>query len=103
MKRQFAAIFLAALVAACATATRATLENRFEAIGVPPSTAVCMVDDLDRRLTDQELRALARHTFEVSRADTTLGAIRALMRIDDPRIVAAVGQAGVSCVTGFAL
>lgn len=88
-------------LASCATAARATLENRFEAIGLSPKMASCMVDDLDQRLDDSDLRDLARYTVGLSRADTPLQAIDTLMDIDNPRAVAAVGRAAFSCVTGF--
>lgn len=88
-------------VAACATAARVTLRDRFEAIGLSPKMATCMVDDLDERLSDDDLRDLARYTVGLSRADTPLKAIDSLLRIDNPRAVAAIGRAAFSCVTGF--
>ncbi|MEE2692702.1 MAG: hypothetical protein VX640_14295 [Pseudomonadota bacterium] len=98
-----AAAFGAALVAGCATVARATLEDRFQAIGIPQGTAVCMVDELDRRLSDEDLQDLARYTIGLARADSTVAAIRSLMRIDNPRAVTAIGAAGVSCVSGLRL
>jgi hypothetical protein len=88
-------------VAACATAARVTLRDRFEAIGLSPKMAACMVDDLDQRLSDEDLRDLARYTVKLSRADTPLQAIDSLLKIDNPRAVAAIGRAAFSCVTGF--
>jgi hypothetical protein len=88
-------------VAACATAARATLRDRFEAIGLSPRMADCMVDDLDERLSDEELRDLARYTVGLSRADTPLEAIDSLLEFDNPRAVAAIGRAAFACVTGF--
>ncbi|MEO1016030.1 MAG: hypothetical protein AAFX08_12685 [Pseudomonadota bacterium] len=93
----------AILVVGCATGARATLENRFQAIGIPEGTASCMVDDLADSLTTEDLSDLAQYTLRVSRAPTTTEAIASLARIDNPRAVAAVGQAGISCVTGFNL
>lgn len=89
-------------LASCATVARVTLEDRFQAIGIPEGIATCMVDDLDRNLSDQDLQDLARYTLKLSRADTTLAAVRSLMQIDNPRAVAAIGRAGVSCIAGFA-
>jgi hypothetical protein len=79
-----------------------TLEDRFQAIGIPEGIATCMVDDLDRNLSDEDLQDLARYTLRLSRADTTMAAVRSLMQIDNPRAVAAIGRAGVSCIAGFA-
>lgn len=87
-------------LAACATAARATLRDRFEAIGLSPRMASCMVDDLDDRLSDDDLRDLARYTVGLSRADTPLQAVDSLLEIDNPRAVAAIGRAAFACVTG---
>lgn len=91
------------MLASCATAARYTLQDRFRAIGIPADTADCMVDELDDRLSNEDLQDLARYTVSVARADSTLAAIRALMQIDNPRAVAAIGASGVSCVTGLRL
>ncbi len=91
------------LLAGCATAAKYTLQDRFRAIGIPEGTADCMVDELDERLTNEDLQDLAQYTLRLSRADSTLAAIRALMTIDNPRAVTAIGASGVSCVTGLRL
>ncbi|NNE41720.1 MAG: hypothetical protein HKN14_12480 [Marinicaulis sp.] len=103
LKNIVLSIVCAAMVASCATAARYTLQDRFRAIGLPPDIADCMVDELDQRLTDEDLQDLARYTFNVARQDTTLNAIQALMEIDNPRAVTAIGRSGVSCVTGFSI
>ena len=91
------------VVTGCATAARYTLQDRFRAIGIPAGTADCMVDELDQRLTNEDLQDLARYTLRLSRADSTFEAVRSLMTIDNPRAVTAIGRSAVSCVTGFAL
>jgi hypothetical protein len=90
-----------ALVAGCATTARAMLMDRFQAIGLSKELAGCMVDDLDDRLDDEDLRDLARYASGLSRADEPRRAIDSLLKIDNPRAVAAVGGAAFSCVTGF--
>lgn len=90
-------------LAGCATAARYTLQDRFRAIGLPEDTADCMVDELDERLSDDDLQDLARYTLRLSRADSSLAAIRSLMAIDNPRAVTAIGASGISCVRGFRL
>lgn len=102
LSRAGAALAGAILTVSCATVARVTLEDRFQAIGMPEGTALCMVDELDQRLSDEDLEQLARFTLRLSRADSTMSAIRSLMTIENTRIVAAIGRAGVSCVTGFA-
>lgn len=95
------AFVLFAFAAGCATAAKATLENRFQAIGIPEKTAVCMVGELSETLPSDDLNDLARYSMRVSRADTTAAAIGELTKMDNPRAVAAVGQAAFACVTGF--
>ncbi|WP_375201199.1 hypothetical protein [Hyphococcus sp.] len=90
-------------MAACATAVRYTLQDRFRAIGIPGETADCMVGELEDRLSGDDLQDLARYTLNLTRADSTFAAIRSLMRIDNPRAVKAVGASGLTCVTGFRL
>lgn len=89
------------MLVSCATAARATLNDRFRAIGLSADMADCMVDDLDDHLDDEDLQDLARYTVGLSRADTPGEAIDSLLRIDNPRAVAAIGRAAFSCVTGF--
>lgn len=91
------------MLAGCATAARYTLQDRFRAIGLPESTADCMVDELDQRLSSEDLQDLAQYTVRLARADSTMAAIRSLMKIDNPRAVTAIGSSGVSCVTGLRL
>ncbi|GJL92472.1 hypothetical protein [Hyphococcus sp.] len=103
MQKIFLVAAAAMMLASCATAARYTLQDRFRAIGIPADTADCMVDELDDRLSNEDLQDLARYTVNVARADSTLAAIRALMKIDNPRAVTAIGASGVSCVTGLRL
>ncbi|MEX0643725.1 MAG: hypothetical protein WD076_00320 [Parvularculaceae bacterium] len=91
------------MLASCATAAKVTLEDRFQAIGIPAGTAECMVDDLDQRLSDDDLEDLARYSIGLARAKSTADAVRSLMQIDNPRAVAAIGKSAVGCVTGFRL
>ncbi len=93
----------AVMISACATAARYTLQDRFRAIGIPAATADCMVDELEQRLSSEDIQDLARYTLRLSRADSTLTAIRSLMTIDNPRAVTAIGASGVSCVSGLRL
>lgn len=89
------------LLASCATAAKVTLNDRFKSIGLSAEIADCMVDDLDDRLSDEDLRDLARYTASLSRADTPGQAVDALLKFDNPRAVAAIGRAAFGCVTGF--
>jgi hypothetical protein len=101
--RRAITLLAAAGLSACATVARATLEDRLQAIGIPEKAALCMVDELDERLSDEDLEDLARYTIGLARADSAIEAARSLMRIDNPRAVTAVGRSAISCVTGFRL
>ena len=97
------ALAMGVSLAACATVTRYALEDRFQAIGIPQKTSLCMVDELQQNISQEELQDLARFTFSVARQDTTLGAIRALMKMENPKVVAEIGKSGVRCVSGLRL
>lgn len=99
--RLLSMLLIACLTTSCATTARYTLENRFQAIGIPEGTATCMVDDLDESLSDNDMTDLAKYTLRISRASSTMGAIQELLKIDNPRAVTAIGKAGFTCVTGF--
>ncbi|MEM9616453.1 MAG: hypothetical protein AAF936_00700 [Pseudomonadota bacterium] len=105
MKQRKTIMTLAAMlvITGCATAARYTLQDRFRAIGIPDGTADCMVDEVDERLSDEDLQDLARYTFQLSRSDSTFAAVRSLMTIDNPRAATAVGRSAATCITGFAL
>lgn len=89
---------VAALLSACATGAKLTIENRLAAIGLPTGQASCMAGQLEERLSSEDLQDVARYTLTLSRADSTGETLDALMRIDNPRAVAAIGASGVSCL-----
>ncbi len=95
----FAGLFAIGLVTGCATLTTATLENRLQAIGLSADTASCMATDLNESLSQDDVIDLTRYTFNIATSSSTLGVIRELLKIDNPRAVSAVGKAGVSCVS----
>lgn len=92
------AIVAIGLTGACATVATATLENRFQALGLPQGTASCMATDLNENLSRDDIVDLTQYTFSLSRADSASAVISALMGIDNPRAVTAVGQAGFTCL-----
>lgn len=100
MRLMFAALSIA-LLASCATTAKMSLNDRFKSIGLSPEMADCMVDDLNDRLSNDDLRDLAGYASTLSRADTPGQAVDALLNFDNPRAVAAIGKAAFSCVTGF--
>lgn len=103
MRSSAFALILTLGISACATVASFTLQDRFRAIGLPPEIADCMVGELEQSLSSEDLQDLARYTIGLARADSTFGAVRSLMQIENPRAVRAVGSSAVSCVTGFRL
>lgn len=97
-KRAFILVAVLFGLASCATLAEATLENRLSAIGLSADTATCMATDLNDNLSQEDVIDLTRYTFNIARTDSTVGIIRELMNIDNPRAVKAVGSAGLSCV-----
>jgi len=97
------AIAATVCIMGCATVAKVTLEDRFQAIGIPAGTAGCMVADLDTRLSSEDLQDLARYSINVARQNSTLSAVRALMEINNPRAVTAIGKSAAGCVSGFRL
>ena len=95
MMSAMAAFFAAG---ACATAAKVTIEDRLQAIGLPAGQAGCMADQLEERLSSEDLQDLARYTVTLSRADSPGQAVDALLQIDNPRAVTAIGASGVSCI-----
>lgn len=84
-------------VTACATVSKLTIADRLENLGLSRDRSVCMADELDDRLNDDQLNKFARFTVELDRADTALEAISSLRQIEDPRIARAVTASAFSC------
>lgn len=95
------ALALAASLCACATSSKITLRDRFMDLGIPKDTASCMVDDLEQDLSREDLSELADYSRGLGRADTPGKAVDALLKVDNPRAVVAIGKAAFSCLTGF--
>lgn len=84
-------------LAACATVSRMTIEDRLENLGLSRDRAECMATELDDRLNDEQLAKFARFTVDLDRASGPLEAIRSLRQIDDNRISGAVTASAFSC------
>lgn len=97
MRFVLSVIFLFSLTA-CATASKFTIEDRLNELGLSRGQASCVADELDDRLNDRELRDFARFTDQITAPDRPSDLIRSLERISDEKIARAVAQSGVSCV-----
>ncbi len=89
---------VAGALASCTTGARLTIENRLAAIGLPAGQAACMANQLEERLSSEDLQDVARYTLTLSRAESAGETIDALMQIENPSAVAAIGASGVSCI-----
>lgn len=85
------------ILAACASGPKYTIEDQLEKTGIPKNRASCMAGQLDERLSDDDLRELAGYMKTLGRADTPGQALDALLKIDNPRAVVAIGASGLSC------
>ena len=93
------ALCLVALgLCACATVATATIENRFEDLGMSERRAACMGAELHERLDDAQLTTLARHMVTLTRADSAGEVVDAVASIDDFRIARAVAGSGAACL-----
>ncbi len=82
---------------ACATASKMTIADRLQELGLSEDRAECMADELDDRLDDRELSEFADFTVTITKERGT-GVLAALREIDNPRIAGAVAGSGVACV-----
>lgn len=82
---------------ACATASKMTIADRLENLGLSRDRSECMANELDDRLNDNQLAKFARFTVQLDRAESPLEAISSLRQIDDNRIAGAVTASAFSC------
>lgn len=85
------------LMAGCTTIAKYSLQDSLQQIGFTDRQAGCMADQLEDRLSDEDLQDLARHLRTVTRADSTGGAFSALTKINNPRVIGAATASGFSC------
>ncbi len=98
MKRSGILIGLALLAAACATVSpRARVEDRFVEFGLSRDRASCLADELDERLDRDDLADVADYVGGLNAVTSAGEALDALLRIENPRAVAAIGAAGIAC------
>ncbi|MEM6649456.1 MAG: hypothetical protein AAF603_04320 [Pseudomonadota bacterium] len=86
------------ILSACATASKFTIENRLQELGLSSKNASCMAKELDERLDDQELSEFAQFTVDLTRSNSSLGVIDTLSGVDNPKIARAVAVSGLACV-----
>ncbi|MEM8937097.1 MAG: hypothetical protein AAGC77_11880 [Pseudomonadota bacterium] len=88
----------AMLVASCSTLSpRAQVEGRFVGLGLSLSRAACLAEELDGKLSRDDLLDVADYVSGLNRASSAGEALDALLRIDNPRAALAIGQAGLIC------
>jgi hypothetical protein len=98
MKKLLAISGLAAMVAACASLSpHARVEKRFVEFGLTEERAGCLADELDDRLDREDLAAVADYIDGLNNVDEPGEALNALLRIENPRAVAAIAPASLAC------
>lgn len=97
MIRTFALALSVLAMTACATASKKTIADRLENLGLSRDRSECMASELDDRLNDDELGQFARFTTQLDQSESALEAMQALRQIDDPKIARAVTGAAFSC------
>ncbi|NNU16723.1 hypothetical protein HK107_10355 [Parvularcula sp. ZS-1/3] len=97
MKRCLLAALAVLSATACATASKITIADRLENLGLSRDRSECMANELDDRLNDDQLSKFARFTVQLDKADSALQAISALRQIEDPKIARAVTGSAFSC------
>ncbi len=89
------------LVSACATVSpRAELEDRFVEFGLSEERAACLADELDERLDRDDLADVSDYIAGLNDVDSAGAALDALLRIENPRAVSAIGGASLACAFG---
>ncbi|MBI1365282.1 MAG: hypothetical protein GC153_04930 [Alphaproteobacteria bacterium] len=97
--RLLVAILLAG-AAGCATLSpKSRVESELASLGMSQARAGCIASELDRRLDGQDMRAVADFLGGLRRNDDD-DVLGSLSQIQNPRAVAAIASAGISCTIG---
>ncbi|MGV6801646.1 MAG: hypothetical protein ACWA5L_06970 [bacterium] len=97
MRKIFTTLLMFTAITGCATVAKYSIKDSLIDIGIPKNRAACMAEQLDERLSDDDLRALDRYMKSLSKAATPGQALDALLKVDNPRAVGAITASGVSC------
>lgn len=101
MKRSIAVLGALLLAGACATISpKAKVEKNFVDFGLSPERAACLAKELDARLDSGDLADVADYVGGLNKVETASEALDALLHIENPRAVAAIGAASLSCAFG---
>ncbi len=91
-------IITALALSGCVTVAKYTIKDNLVDMGFSPGKASCMADQLEERLSDEDIQDLARYTAGLSRADSPGQALDALMKVDNARAAGAITASGISCL-----
>lgn len=84
-------------LSACATVSKITIEDRLRDLGLNRAQASCVADELEKDLSDRQLREFAAFTDQISDPDGFGSVMEALGRISDVDTARALAGASVSC------
>ena len=85
-------------VTGCATVSKFTIKDRLQELGFSNAQADCVADELDDRLSDDQLADVAKTLDDLTDSNGPRRVIDALGRVSDERIASAAAQAGISCI-----
>ena len=97
MKSRLAAGIACICLTACVASPKSQIEERFVAFGLSAERAGCLATELDDRLENNDLQAVADFVDGLSAADSPGATLDTLLSIDNPRAASAVARAGLSC------
>ena len=99
--KYLALVAIAGIVGGCATLSPASrIESQLVSLGVSKPRAICLSEELDRRLDRKDLNDVADFLENLNRAQSPGGALDALLSIDNADAAAAIASAGLSCALG---
>ncbi len=97
MRNLYALLALTILLVSCATAASKTIADNLRYLGLDKKRATCMGDELEDRLSNDDLVDLVKFTSGLSRASSPEEAFRSLRKTDNPRALLAITRAGAVC------
>lgn len=92
-------IVLCSVLAACASSAKGRVEGGLKRLGMPDRSAHCMADELDDRLSRQDMKTLARLLEEAGTGKEARPAriLDFMGDLDDPDITEAAARSGIRC------
>jgi len=96
--KKFFILHILLITANCAANGGANrLKQQFLAIGLSPDRTTCLVEELDDRLDQQDIREISSFLDDINRSNSAGETLDALLSIDNPDVATAIAKSGISC------